>query len=401
MKLYTYQTKSKEGKNIRGLIEAVDEKQGASILREKGLFVLKIIPKKEFSLGSVFKVMEKASFGNIVEFTQQLSTMVTAGLPIAEALNLIRKQIRNAEMTKIINEVMDKVQGGSSMADALASYPDKFSKVYIALIRAGEAAGVLDKVLQRLSDNLQKDREFRAKTKGAMVYPIIVLSAMVVIGFIMMVFVIPKMMSFYKDFGATLPLPTRILMFLSDIMVKGSPIIVIGGAAGFFLFRSWSKTYTGRRKYDEFIFSLPLIGKINKGISLTEFSRTFSLLTSAGIPILEGLNIVSQAVGNRVYQDGLEEAAAEVEKGTPLGAVISRNPNFPPIVGQMIKVGEESGKMDEVLGKLATYFETETEILIKGLTTAIEPLIMIILGIGVGFLVFAVILPMYSLMQAL
>lgn len=401
MRLYTYQVKSKEGKNIHGLIEAVDERQAVSVLREKGYFVLKIIPKREFSLGRVFKVMEKASFGNIVEFTQQLSTMVTAGLPIAESLNLIRKQIKNGEMTKIINEVMDKVQGGSSMADALANYPDKFSKVYIALIRAGEAAGVMDRVLQRLSDNLQKDREFRAKTKGAMVYPVIVLSAMVVIGFIMMVFVIPKMMSFYKDFGATLPLPTRILMFLSDVMVKGSPIIIIGGLAGFFLFRSWSKTYAGRKKYDEFIFSLPLIGKINKGVSLTEFSRTFSLLTSAGIPILEGLNIVSQAVGNRVYQDGLEEAASEVEKGTPLGVVISRNPNFPPIVGQMIKVGEESGKMDEVLGKLATYFETETEILIKGLTTAIEPLIMIILGIGVGFLVFAVILPMYSLMQAL
>jgi len=401
MKLYNYQVKNKEGKNIHGMIESVDERQAVSILREKGYFVLRITPKREFSLGSIFKVMEKASFGNIVEFTQQLSTMVTAGLPIAEALNLIRKQTRNVEMTRIINEIMDKVQGGSSLADAVANFPDKFSKVYIALIRAGEAAGVLDRVLQRLSDNLQKDREFKAKTKGAMVYPAIVISAMFVIGFIMMVFVIPKMMSFYKDFGATLPLPTRILMFISDVMVKGAPFYIVGGIAGFFLIRSWKNTRSGRRKYDEIIFSLPLIGKISKGVSLTEFSRTFALLTSAGIPILEGLNIVAQAVGNRVYQDGLEEAANEVEKGSPLGVVISRNPDFPPIVGQMVKVGEESGKMDEVLNKLANYFETETEILIKGLTTAIEPIIMIILGIGVGFLVFSVIIPMYNLIEAI
>jgi len=397
MQIFTYKVKDHNGKTFKGLIEALDDKQAVSALRERGYFVLKVEKKQEINVSSLFKIMQRAKFSDVVEFTRQIATMMTAGLPLTDALELLQRQTRNSDMARVLNDVLDQVQGGASLGDALSMHPRLFSKVYIALVRAGESAGVLDRVLNRLADNLEKDRDFQGKTKGALIYPAIVISGMIVVVFIMMIFVVPKLTSLYKEFGTTLPLPTRILMAVSDNFVRFSFLIIPLCIGLYIAYQAWIKTDQGRLKVDEFMLSIPIWGKLKKGVAMTEFTRTLGLLIGAGIPILDALHIVSDAVGNRVYKDGIEAAAREVERGFPLGVPISRNPDFPPILGQMLKVGEESGKMDEVLSKLSTFFESETEQLIKGLTTAIEPIIMIILGIGVAFLVFAVILPIYNL----
>jgi len=269
--------------------------------------------------------------------------------------------------------------------------------VYIAMVRAGESAGVLDQVLKKLADALDKQREFRSKTKGAMVYPMIVSIGMVVIGAIMMVFVVPKLTAMYKDFGAELPTPTRILMGISDIVVRFWYGIAIVVALASVLIGNWAKTEVGSLIVEQLTFRIPIWGKLRKDIILTEFARTVSVLLGAGIPILDTLQIVSETLGSKVYGAEVRQAAVLVEKGVSLAEAIQSLEVFPPILGQMISVGEETGKLDEVLAKLATFYEGESETKIKALTTAIEPMIMIVMGIGVGFLVIAVIMPIYNL----
>ncbi|MCA9368872.1 type II secretion system F family protein, partial [Candidatus Woesebacteria bacterium] len=273
----------------------------------------------------------------------------------------------------------------------------EFSKVYIQLVRAGEAGGVLDEVLNRLAENMEKQKEFRAKTKGAMIYPIIVTIAMVVVGFIMMIFVIPKLTEMYKDFGAQLPLPTLVLIGISDFMVNFWYIVLGGMAAAFAVFSRWKKTPVGHLQWDSFVLKVPIFGILRQKTILTEFTRTLSLLLGSGISLLQALEIVTDGVENLVYQNALKEATKQVEKGVSLSQSISRYESFPPILQQMISVGEETGKLDDVLFKLSKYFEQEAEQAVKNLTAAMEPLIMVVLGVGVGAMVIAVIMPIYNL----
>lgn len=397
MNVFNYKAKDKNGKQLKGMIEALDEKQAASLLHEQGLLIITLTKKKESLLDSLEATFSVVSDNDVVEFTRQISTMVNAGLPLTDALIILRDQTKNLQMAKIIDGLLNEVQGGSSLAAALSKHPSVFSPVYIALIKAGEAAGVLDKVTIRLADNLEKNREFSGKVKGALLYPAIVSVTMILVVAVMMIFVFPKLTAMYKDFNAKLPLPTMILMKISDLTVRFAPIVFGAIFALIVLAIRFIKTKNGRLVTDKLLFKIPLIGVLQKQIALTEFTRTFALLVSTGIPIIEALNIVADAVGNAVYQKAIKEAAIEVEQGLALAVPITQNSDFPPIVGQMIKVGEESGKMDEVLGKLSNYFESEADHLVKGLTTAIEPIIMVVLGIGVTFLIISVLMPIYNL----
>lgn len=397
MSLFNYKVKDKTGKNLKGIIEAANEKKAVEVLREQGHLIISISPRTESLTSTIQKIFARINSESVVDFTRQLSTMINAGLPLTESLVILRDQTKNPALTQVLDDLLKEVQGGASLSSALENYPQIFSKVYIALIRSGEAAGVLDKVTLRLADNLEKEREFKSKTKGALIYPAIICIAMVAVMGVMMVFVFPKLTAMYKDFNAKLPASTMFLMQLSDFSVRFFPLILVLIIVAVFIFRNFSRTESGRFLIDKIVFRLPLIGPLQKEVALTEFTRTLGLLIGTGIPIIDGLNIVAEAVGNSVYRKAIKEAAVDVEKGIALAIPISQNPDFPSIVGQMIKVGEESGKMDEVLLKLSKFFESEAEHLIKGLTTAIEPLIMIILGIGVGFLVISVLMPIYNL----
>lgn len=396
MEAFEYKGRDKQGNVRAGIIEASDIKQAANTLREHGIFVIALRKKSEFTFTSLMIPLQRVSDSDVVNFTRQLSTMVTAGLPLTDALTILRTQSSSA-MSTVIGEILRDVEGGSNIASSMEKKPHIFSKIYVALIRAGEAAGVLDQVLARLADTLEKQRDFRSKTKGALVYPVIVIVAMIFVSIIMMIFVIPKLTSMYKDLGAELPIPTKILIEASNFSISYWWVLLILGLVVYFSYSNFKRTPAGKRVLERFTFNLPVFGPLKKEITLAEFTRTLSLLSSAGIPIIDSLNIVSEGMESAVLADGVKEAARQVEKGFPLASAFETNPNFPLLLSQMIRVGEETGRVDEVLKKISIYFESESENLIKGLTTAMEPIIMIILGVGVGFLILSIILPIYKL----
>ncbi len=396
MKTFDYKVMDRDGNDSRGVVDAVDEKQAANILRSKGLLITGLYESDQLNLDALMGRFSKPKPDEITNFTRQMATMIGAGLPLVEALKILKTQ-SGTGLKPVIENILTEVEAGTTLADAVEGSGGGFSSVYIAMVRAGESAGVLDQVMGKLADSLDKQREFRSKTKGAMVYPVIIFIAMIVIAGIMMVFVVPKLTAMYKDFGAELPGPTKVLMTVSDFTVNYwyLLIIVIGVAVGFF--SSWSKTEVGGLIVEQITFKIPIWGKLRKDVILTEFARTISVLLGAGIPILDSLHIVAETLGSRIYAAGIKQASVYVEKGVSLAEAVTRIDMFPPILSQMISVGEETGKLDTVLTKLAAYYESESEIKVKALTTAIEPLIMVIMGIGVGFLVIAVIMPIYNL----
>lgn len=397
---FSYKAKDQSGKDIKGLVEAQDKKQALTILQEKH-FTPFFVKEEE---GNYFtylykKIVQKVSLGEIAVFTRQIATMISAGLPLTEALTILRSQGKG-KLQEAISTILRDVEGGSTLADALKKYPEIFSPVYIALVQAGESAGVLDDILTRLANNLEAQREFNAKIKGALTYPIVVLVGMTGVIFIMMVFVIPKLTSLYTEFNAKLPMPTQILISFSSFAAKFWWLIILAVIGTAYAFRILNENRDSKRKLDELKFKIPIYGKLQAQIVLAEFTRTLGLLVGAGVSIVEALQISSKTAGNIKIEEGILEASKQVEKGFPLSATISANPFFPKILSQMLTVGEETGKVDEVLLKVAKFFQSESDEALKGLTSAIEPLIMVIMGLGVGFLAMAIILPIYNLTSA-
>lgn len=394
---FSYRAKNRQGQTIKGQVEARGQKEAVLLLREKDLLVFDIKEVRGADVKKTFThFFGRVGLGDLATFTRQLSTMITAGLALPEALDTLRGQAKPA-MSLIIEDILHSIEAGTSFSAALKKHEGSFGRVYIALITAGEAAGVLDEVLARLADNLEKEREFRGKIKGAMIYPAIIILGMGGVGLVFMVVVLPQIMNLFVEFNVALPLPTKILIAVSGFFKNFWWLIgpLIGGL--FFVWRSINRTRAGKERVDKFKLKLPIFGNLTKQVTLTETVRTLALLVKTGIPLVGALNIISEGMENLVYRDGLRSAAAKVEKGFPLAVALAENENFPSILTQMIAVGEETGKLDEVLFKVAHYFETGAEDAVRGLTTAIEPLIMIVLGLGVGFLVAAVIMPMYQL----
>ncbi|BCX14934.1 MAG: phytochrome sensor protein [Patescibacteria group bacterium] len=399
MRRFNFKAKDRNGKLVSGLVEANDERHAASLIREKDLILLSLSSQREDNLNLILnKFKNRIKEDDVATFTRQLATMVNAGLPITESLLILKNQAQNAALKDMLTQILADVQEGQSLSNAIGKYPNVFSPTYIALLKAGEAGGVLDNVLSRLSDNMEKQVEFKGKVKGALIYPVIVVIGMVLVAAIMMIFVIPKMLSLYSEFGADLPGPTKVLMSVSGFFAKFWWLMLIIIAFLFNFFITYRKTKTGRRKIDELILKIPIFGDLQRQVALTELTRTLSLLVGAGVSILEALSILSQISGNAVIGDALEDSSKDVEKGFPLAYAFAKHSEaFPYILSQMVAVGEETGKMSEVLAKVSHVFEVESDQKVKALTSAIEPLVMIVLGIGVGFLVIAVILPIYNL----
>ena len=397
MERFEYRAKDKKGKTVKGLVEARGEKQAAKTLQERGFLIVSLRPKGK----SLFTETRGSFFGRVsasdrVNFTRQLSTMMTAGLPVTDALSILEAQASPA-MSRVIGEVLAAVEGGGNLADALEKHPRVFDQLYIALIRAGEAAGILDKILNRLADNLEKQKEFRSRVKGAMIYPAMVVGGMILVAAIMVVFVIPKMMTLFEEFQAELPLPTKILLAVSKFVTSywWFGLLVLTGLV--FGLRLAMKRPEFKKQLDKVLFRLPILGKLRRQIMLTEFTRTLGLLIGAGILIVDAIEIVRRSLKSPLYEEAIEKVAKEVEKGLPLATALARTELFPPLLPQMVAVGEETGKIDEVLAKVSAYFEQEANASVRGLTAALEPIIMIVLGIGVGFLVISIIMPIYNL----
>ena len=396
MKKFVYKIFDERGVMTNGVVEANSLAQAATVLKHRKVLIAKLTESTTRSIDDLLSRLRKPGLDEVSNFTRQLSTMIASGLPLIEALRILREQAK-ARMSVIIDAILTEVEGGSSLGSALEKNSQIFSNVYVALVKAGETAGVLDSVMSKMADTLDKQRDFRAKTKGALVYPVIVLIGMVVVATIMMIFVVPKMTDMYKDFGAKLPAPTRILIGMSNFMVNYWYILFGMLLAGFIFFRRWLKTPTGAIILEQLVFKIPIWGNLKKDTILSEFARTMGLLSTAAIPILDSLRIVADTLDSQIFGDEVRRAAMRVEKGTTLSEAITTQANFPPILGQMLAVGEQTGKVDEILNKLADFYESQTELKVKALTTAIEPIIMVFMGLGVGFLVVAIIMPIYSL----
>jgi len=396
MPKFIYKAKDAQGGNVKGLIEAADQKQALSVLKERDLFCYLLLNKTEGPFSEVTKkYFKRTSFADVTAFTRQLSTMINAGLPLTESLAVLEAQ--ESTMSETAGLVLQDIKEGKNLADSLEKFPEIFPQVYIALVSAGEAAGILDNVLNRLAANMESQREFKGKIKNAMIYPVIVLIVMFCVIFGMMVFVIPKLTSLYEDFDAELPQVTRMLISVSNFSANFWWLILLIVAGVIFTFKILIRNIEFRRKIDGFKFKLPIFGKLSKMVAMTEFSRTLGLLVSAGVSLVEGLQISSKTSDNILVEEAIVFASEQVEKGMRLSSVLSQIDFFPSIVPQMVGVGEETGKMDEVLTKVSNFFQTESEQAVKGLTTALEPLIMIVLGVGVLFLVMAIIMPIYNL----
>lgn len=399
--LFKYKARDNTKGVIAGTVDAKGKVDALRLLRDRGFYVIslnEIKPIEAFT--AVSSKISRVGFGDIVNLTRQLSTMVVAGLSLIESLNILKNQTRNTTFRKMLEKILKKVEGGGTLADALNQYPDHFSKIYVALVKAGESSGKIDVVLERLADNLESQREFRSKIKGAMIYPSIIVIGMVGVMFLMMTVVIPKLTSIYKEFDVTLPLPTQILIFLSNVFVNFWWLLLLLMAGGYALLMYWKKTEVGRQIWDQIILHIPIWGALRRETILVEMTRTLGLLAGAGVSILDALRIVAEAVDSDAYHKAVEKVSTRVEKGASLGVTVADNALFPPILGQMITVGEQTGKLDETLLRVSKFFQSAVDEKVKGLTTALEPIIMVVLGIGVAFLVLSIVLPMYQLTEA-
>ena len=402
MTRFDYTAKDWSGKLVKGVLDMGSKEEVLSSIRDGGLVPLSI--EKEAKSG--FDEITKKLFGRvglkqISTFTRQLSTMMTAGLPMTDALNLLKNQTDGGgTLFEIIDYTLNTVRGGQSLAEGLKKYQNIFGEAYIASIEAGESGGVLEEVLMKLADNLEKENEFKGKVKGAMIYPVIVTVAMLIVAFIMLVFVIPKLMGLYNDLGAKMPLITQIMLTASKWAQKLwflFPLIIFGG---FSVYKIGMQNPDFRLKKDEIMLKLPVMGNLTVKTVMANTTRTLSMLLGAGISIVDALRIAAQVSGNEAYAQAYTKISERVQKGFSISSSFEEETVFPLIVNQMIATGEATGKLSDVLIRVSNYFSMEAEQSVKALTSAIEPIIMVVLGISVGFLVIAVIMPIYNLTSA-
>lgn len=395
-----YKAITKDGKVTQGLLDAKGIGETAGYLRARGLVPINItrIDNQFWTQLPFFNAVKST---DLVIFTRQLSSMLTSGLTLMRALEILKDQVKNEALIEITSSVIADVQEGKTFAQAIEKYPKVFSQIYISIIKAGEESGLLDKVLLRLADNLEKQSKLKGTIKSALMYPAIIIIMMVGVMGIMMVFVLPQLTILYQNLNVALPLPTQIVVGFSNVVMSIWPIILVGIAVIFFFYRKWSKTTDGRLIIDSIMLKLPIFGKLIEQSILAEFSRTLGLLVGTGTLVVDALLETADTTGNVNYRNAITAVSKQVEKGVSVGEALSYYPLFPSLLIQLVKVGEQTGKVDETLGKASEYFEREVDGKVKTLTTAMEPFIMIVLGIAVAFLIISVITPIYSLISSI
>lgn len=394
---FKYTAKNSKGETQKGIVEATSTRSAREVLLNNNLTNAELFEVKEIPLlSSVMRVWEGVKPREFVIFSRQLATLIDSKVPLLSALNSIANQTDNSFFALKINSIIVDIDGGASLSDAMAKHPDTFSKFYVNMVKAGEASGTLQKALNDLADNMEKNYELTAKLRGAMYYPAFILSAMVVVGFLMMSFVMPKLLLILKESNVDLPLQTEILIATSDFLAKYWWAVGAAMIAGLVGTVYYIKTEDGRREYDQLILKVPIVQRILHNVYIARFSENLSTLIQSGLPITTALLITSDVVGNEVYRLIIREAAEEIKKGGAIAEVLDKYDIIPPVVVQMVRVGEHTGRIDFTLGKITDFYVKETDRLVKNFSTLIEPVLMVILAIGVGILVSAVLLPIYQ-----
>lgn len=399
---FAYTAIRKDGHKESATISAPNLATAGHLLKEQGLLPTEISENSKKSPFDFLKNISTVSLGEKINFIENLSVMLKAGISISRCLQILVKQTKNRKFQTILADVYNQVQEGKGLSEALAKYSGVFPNIVVSMVKVGEISGNLEKSLQYLSIQLQREADLKSKSRGAMIYPSVIVSAMLLIGIFLSIFVLPSLTSTFKDFGGELPITTKIVIAFADFM-SGHAVLVIGGLIGLVGgLIAFLKTYPGRRALSNFTLHFMVISTIVKKINLARFARILSSLIKSGIPIVQGLEVAGDSLGNMYYKDMVINAANEVRLGKPLAETLGKNEAlFPVLVVQMIQVGEESGTVQEILEQLAMHYEEQVDDTLKNLSSIIEPLLLLIIGAVVGLLAMALIAPIYSISQSI
>jgi type IV pilus assembly protein PilC len=396
---YAYKVRDRRGALVTGELVADSTELVIARLREMNYIPLEVKATQAGLKREITLRPGRVKLKDLAVFSRQFATMVNSGLPLLRCLAILEEQTAAKELAKRVGEVRLDVERGSSLSGALARHPKTFPALYISMCRAGETAGTLDQVLLRLADTMEKEVSLRQKIKSAMTYPIVVFAMVILILVAMLVFVVPTFKDLYSSLGGTLPLPTRMLLAVSDGFRSYFFIFLALVVGGIFLFRRWINTERGRRAFDRFKLRVPIFGQLFQKTALARFARTLGVLNRSGVPILQALDIVQDTVKNAVVADGVRDIQTGVKEGESIAAPLSRHKVFPPMVVQMMAVGEETGALDTMLEKIADFYDEEISSTVESLTSLIEPVMIAVVGGAVGVIVICLYLPLFRIVE--
>jgi type IV pilus assembly protein PilC len=400
---YQYKVRDRQGKLLEGSLVADSTTLVANRLRQMGYIPLAIDRKDDSGFQKEIKLPfgggKRAKLKDIAVFSRQFATMINAGLSLLRSLYILAEQTENKVLAEVLNHVRQDVEKGSSLSQAFARHPKTFSRLYVAMVRAGETGGVLDSVLLQLADTIEKQVELRRKIKSAMTYPVVVFALVLVIVSAMLLFVVPMFKDLFDQLGGTLPLPTRMLIGISTLVAKLWWLMVLIDAGLVWAFKRWIATDQGRSRWDAIKLRVPVFGKLVRKTALTRFARTLAVLLRSGVPILESLEITSETVNNSVVSRGVKDVQAAVKTGEGMARPLAAHAVFPPMVVQMIAVGEETGAIDTMLEKIADFYDQEVEATVNALTSLLEPLLIVFMGGAVGGMVISLYMPMFNIIK--
>ncbi len=397
MKTFSYIAKDKNEQMQKGSFEAVDKEAVIEALRKKKMTVISVKEEKA-SLSKYIQDFGYVTSTEKVMFSKELSTMVGAGIPIAQAVHILGEQNTNNKMKKAISEIGQDIEGGLSLSSAMNKHPQIFSPLYINMVRAGEVGGILDETLEKMADEIEKEHELIASIRGAMIYPSVILTALIGVVVYLLIKIIPQISAVFTELGSELPASTRFLLFLSDSVRSYG--IIIGVVFVAFIFAAVSalrKNKKLRYSWHLFLVKMPVFGKLMKKVNITRFTRTLGSLLSSGVAVLEAIDISSGVLKNEVFKKEIREAAIKIKDGSTIAEPLKTSKVFPAMVPQMIAVGEDTGTLDKILLKLTGFYQKEVDHTIKNLSSLLEPIMMIVIGIGVGFVIVSIITPIYTM----
>jgi general secretion pathway protein F len=407
MPVYEYRGLDKSGEKVKGIQDAESQSVLRQKLQSKGIYVTEISEGGEGGLSSsreidFEKMFERVGLRDISVLTRQLGTLLKSGIPLVEALTALSEQVEKEELERVLSDIRQKVNEGSSLASAMDDHPEHFSDLYINMVKAGESSGNLGLVLDRLTDFLEAKLELRGKVIGAMVYPAVMMVVGLIIMALLFTFVIPKVTQIFEDQGAALPWITELLIGTSNIMASWWGFVILlafgGGCYGFY---KWKNTEEGKEKWDRFVLKVPVFGELVRMIAVERFARTLGTLLASGVPLLTAFDIVKNILGNSKLVEVIENARVNIREGEDIAEPLKRSGEFPPLVTHMISIGERSGQLEDMLGNVAEAYDQEIDMRIDAMTTLLEPIMIVLMGGGVGFVVFAIMLPILQLNQTI
>lgn len=397
---FLYQARNKAGDFKKGTVTAASQSKAEQLLTDNGLIIISLKEQKVSWLDGLQNLSNRVGYKDLVLFSRQFSTLVGARVPIVQSLRILESQVSNKGLVNVTKSLVQSVESGDSLSSALARHPRIFGNIYVSLVRSGEASGKVAESLSYLADQLEKDYDLRSRVKSAMTYPAFVMSALVLVGILMFKFVLPNLVAVLKEQNAELPFVSKILIQFTDFFEVFWWVVILALVGLAVAVRYYVNTRAGRYAWDNIKMKLPVIGQILEKIYLARFARNLATLVAGGIPIIQALRIISEIINNVIYRDILLDVAMQVTNGKSVGESLAKYKQFPPLVTQMVKVGEQTAQLDTILLKLATFYEKEVDAKVGMLSSLLEPIIMLILGLGVGILVAGVLLPIYNLASA-